>query len=296
VTIGKTKSIVSDILVFAIGVAVGLAFMYYDQGSRSAALRQSEQDIGEALRQPGIPIAAVAEEIRSLERTMGLAINDYERRIKALELAKSQAQDKRVRVRQTPDQIRIAAALTCIDDAVRALDAAAPDPDFSILNKVFALRAALESTRQDLASLAAGPDVVPGLLDRLERGRFDHVLTTPSFLQTYFLDKSRWQGLHLAYRSIETLLTGLLQSKGVAIVRIPILSVVNASEIRHFSVEDRRNVRRIPAVRETAARAARDLDASEYLVVDCHAPGWVSTLPIGNRPPSFALFERSSWT
>jgi hypothetical protein len=283
-------------LVFGFGVAAGMGVLYLDQRSRNASASKAEREIGEALQKPGIRLAGAADEIRALENDFVRSDLESRAQIKSLEVMLHHLRENPPRAQQNPDEIKIAASVACLEDAARALDAASLDPDFNLLDETLGLRVAVDSSRGDLVELGAGPDLVKRILDGLERGRFDHLLTTASFLEAYFIEKPRWQGLYLAYRSVEALLVGLLQGKGVQIVRLPPLSIVTASEMRDAAVSERRNIKRILAVRHTAARVARDLDNNEFLVVDCHAPGWISTLHIGSRPPGFAVFDRSSWT
>ena len=289
-------SLLSGFVGLVLGMMAGGIIVRRNTVVTGASNKDAEREIGEALKKPGIALAGAAEEIRDLERRFVEVDGQSRAQIKELEDSNADLRVQLSGLQRSPDQIRLQAAMTCIDDAMQALAPAPTDPDFSILDQTFELRAALEDTRQHLAALPTGDGFVPALLDALERGRFDHVLTMPSFLDTYFLDRPRWAALHLAYSSTERLLTGLLQSNGVQLVRRPLLSIVSAAEARGADVGDRRNVKKIPAVRQTAARVARDLDPGELLVVDCHAPGWQSSHKIGSKLPGFALFEPSTWT
>lgn len=288
--------LLSGLAGFFLGMMAGGIMARRNMRVTGARNKDAEREIGEALRKPGIALAGVAEEIRDLERKFVQVDGESRAQIKQLEVSNADLHVQLSSLQRSPEQIRLEAAKACIGDAIQALATAPSDPDFFILDQTFELRAALEDTLQHLSALPAGEGFVPALLDALERGRLDHVLTMPSFLDTYFVDRPRWATLNLAYASIERLLTGLLQSTGVQLVRTPLLSVVSAAEARGGDVGDRRNVKKIPAVRQTAARVARDLDPSELLVVDCHAPGWQSNHRIGSKSPGLALFEPATWT
>jgi hypothetical protein len=288
----------SPLLVFCVGVLLGwIIILGLGPWLRpTGGTGSGEREVAEALEKPGISLATAAQEIRARQGNFVAKYNELYNSILTLQTENAALQQKLRSVELNPDQIRVAAAIASIEDATRALASATVDPDFSNLDQTFGLRNELEKTREYLAELLSGADFTKRLLDGLQRGHFDHILTTPSFLETYFAGRPRWHALTLGYRSAEALLLGLLQANGVEIVRMPLLSIIDASEARAAQVADRRNVKNIPAVRQTAARAARELEQSEFLVVDWHAPGWQSNHQIGSRAPAFALFEPASWT
>jgi hypothetical protein len=290
------RTIMFGLIGLLIGIVVGgAAFHFY----RSWRLRAVERDIAQALQLERIKVADVADEIAQLQSDFIEETRkrdaDHRRQTKdlAARLAALQSQ-KSSPPALDPDQLRSAAAIACVDDALNAMGA----PDVGAMDEALGLRPALESTRAFLGELQDRPaaEFATKLLTGLERGLLDHGLSTAGLLDTYFADRPAFRHARAAYRALESLLLLLLHNHGVQIVRPSLLSVISAAEIPSGQSGDRRNLRNVPAIRQAAARIARGLDPSEFLIVDCPAPGWVSSGPIGRRQPHIAIFEPASWT
>jgi hypothetical protein len=247
-------------------------------------LRQAEADIARALQldEPRVPFRLAAAEIRK-------TLEEYEAEFKA-ELAKRSRP-----AAPTAAQARNAAAIACVDDATAALDEANANPELQQLDQALGMGSALPAARSFLAQLQSATDFGGQLLSGLERGELDHALSTANVLNSYFPDHPAVRRLRIAYNSLELLLLPLLDEQGVQILQPAILSVVGAAEIPNVQAGDRRNLKSIRAIRDAAAQIARELGPGEFLIVDCQAPGWVST-KIGRRQPLIAIFDPSSWT
>jgi hypothetical protein len=284
------------LIALLLGIGAGaVAYHFYLAWRR----RGIERGIAKALQIEQIAIEDVADEIRQLqsdfvaeikkrEADHGRQTKDLTARLAALDSQKSS------RSALLPDQMRSAAAIACVDDALNAMGA----PDVRAVDESLGLSVALQSAKALLEELQGLPanEFTPRLLIALERGQLDHALSTTSLLDTYFADRPAFRHARVAYRALESLMLALLHNHGVQIVRPSILSVISAADIPDGQSGDRRNVRNVPAIRQTAARLARDLEPSEFLIVDCPAPGWVSSGPIGRRQPYIAIFEPASWT
>lgn len=292
----SSRTIVLALIGLLVGLVVGAAALHFYRSSR---LRAVERDIAKALQLERIAVEDVANEIVQLQTDFIEETKkrdaDHRRQTKdfAVRLATLDAQ-KRTPAALDPDQLRSAAAIACVDDALNAMGA----PDVRALDEALGLRPALESTRAFLGELQDRPaaEFATKLLAGLERGMLDHALSTAGLLDTYFADRPAFRHVRAAYRALEALLLLLLHNHGVQIVRPSLLSVISAAEIPSGQSGDRRSLRNVPAIRQTAARIARGLDPSEFLIVDCPAPGWVSSGPIGRRQPHIAIFEPASWT
>lgn len=292
----SSRALLFALVALVVGLATGAGGLHLYRASR---LRAVERDIAKALQLEQIAVGDVANEIVELqtdfieETRKRDADHQRQRKEFAARLAALDAQ-KSSRAAFNADQLRSAAAIACVDDALNALGA----PDVRALDEALGLTAALESTKVFLADLQErpAPEFATKLLTGLERGQIDHALSTAALLDAYFADRPAFRHARAAYRALESLLLLQLHNHGVQIVRPTLLSVISAAEIPNGQSGDRRNSRNVPAIRQAAARAARGLDPSEFLIVDCPAPGWVSSGPIGRRQPHITIFEPASWT
>ncbi len=284
------------LIALLLGIGIGaVACQFY----LSWRLRVVERGIAKALRLERITVAEVANEILELQTDFVEEIKkretEHSRQTKELSTRLAVLDSQRgSRPALGPDQTRSAAAIACVDDALNAMGA----PDTRTVDEAIGLHPALESTKTFLEELQKGPttDFAAKLLTGLERGQLDHALSTASLLDTYFADRPAFRHARVAYRALESLLLALLHNHGVQVIRPSILSVISAADIPSGQSGDRRNVRNVQTIRQTAARVARSLEPSEFLIVDCPAPGWMSSGPIGRRQPHIAIFETSSWT
>jgi hypothetical protein len=120
-------------------------------------------------------------------------------------------------------------------------------------------------------------------------------LTLADFLDGYLSDRVSWRPLRVACRCAQTTLMLLFAHAQVEIILLEVLTIVHVNDLPGTPLADRRELRNIPFVQRIAARLARTLQDDECLIVDCHAPGWKSE-DIGQRAPSFTIFDRSSWS
>jgi hypothetical protein len=284
------------LIALLLGIVVGAIACHFFFAWR---LRVAEGEIAKALQLEQIGVGEVADEILELQTDFVEEIKkretEHSRQTKELSARLAVVDSQRnSRPPLGPDQTRSAAAIACVDDALNAMGA----PDVRVVDEAIGLRPALESTKSFLEGLQAGAatDFATKLLTGLERGQLDHALSTASLLDTYFADRPAFRHARVAYRALESLLLALLHNHGVQIIRPSILSVISGPEIPSGQSGDRRNVRNVQTIRQTAARVARSLEPSEFLIVDCPAPGWISSGPIGRRQPHIAIFEPASWT
>jgi hypothetical protein len=291
-------SLISMVVSALAGICAGVAFHYLYATSKVEA---AEEDIAKALVLESIDLDEVGTEIRKLNRDftgMVKDLNSAHEKDTADLRARLELSEAKNRQQQSlsPDQLRARAIVTCIDDAVQAFAAGVANADIRLLDETIGMRAALEATRTLLENLATSSDFSNQLLAALDHGKLDHGLTTASLLDTYFADRVAFRHIRVAYRSLESLLISLLHGQDVYIQQPSLLSIISTADVPNLQAADQRNVRNIPLIRQTAARVARGLEPNEVLIVDCPAPGWSSTRPIGRRQPRIAIFESSSWT
>lgn len=129
------------------------------------------------------------------------------------------------------------------------------------------------------------------IVDGLEAGALDHVLTTAELLAAYFPADGDLSQLTEGYGAAAALLRLDLAMRG-RVVRLPrSLTTVSGHDvvIERF---DRRELRRIPEIADIANRVG-DRAGYTAMVVDCIAPGW--TGPGGSRPATIVAWDRASW-
>jgi hypothetical protein len=295
--VGLAPQILSAAILFLSFLAVlGLQGWYH-----ARYIRRIEGDIAHALTLPRIQLDKVAKQIWALRAERGLqdskpAAEDQEKLKEVIARNADLEESLRRRSFPGPDQARIMAAIACVDGVISELSGPDASPEVQFVDQTIGIRPALDTTKAFLQRLQTEPDFKTHLLTGLEHGEIDHALSTSNVLNTYFADHQDFRRVRIAYSSVEALLVSLLDSYGVQIVQPVILSVVSAAEISNVQAGDRRNLKKIPAIRNTAARIARNLESGEFLIVDCQAPGWISSGPVGRKPPHIAIFETSSWT
>jgi hypothetical protein len=251
---------------------------------------QHEREIASALRMPQTALADAAHHINQLMR----AAMDLQKDNLRLEKASSAAGNPQPAIVESPDQKMAKLVIACLDIALQSADALQSDPDFQAVDQSLGLQAGLRSAAEALRTFPHESNSGAQLTAILEGGDLNTALTASAFIDAYYSDRREWRRHRTALRAVDAVLVMLLNMRGVQVVQTPILQVVGAEEIRNAQVSDRRNVRRLPHVQRQAARAARDLRSEEFLIVDCHSPGWI--FDQHKRLPSIAVFDPSSWT
>jgi hypothetical protein len=283
------------LILFALSIGFALIAAYFVTHYLTRREREDFEDaqraIGEALGRPDLSIADAAKEINSINR---LTSSNYEKNV-ALDKSLKEANERLKRATLGGEERRAAAVTDCLNDAAKAAEALADDADFQALGQALELVTGLRRCAEALSKLPGGSSVALQLGSLLEKGELDTALTASAVLENYFAERPDWRDVRIALRAADALLVSLLQTVGIQVVDVPILSVVGRNDIRGAAVSDRRGLRSIPTIQQRAARIARDLAPSELLVVDCHRPGWISD-KIGSRPPGLAIFDPASWT
>jgi hypothetical protein len=274
------------VCVAAIGVALSLLRTkpVHRNGVDVARLTR---EIGAALHKPGLPLEQVSSEIERIETGTANLVAAYEDLKEANRKAALRAGN--------PLRKRIDAAIFFLEDSISAGQRLADHTEFSGINQVLAVQDGYEAAAKALSELPDGDWLEAALLTALERGDFNVALTFPSFIEAYFPDQRDWRQLRIAAGAGEAALQSLLAHQGFQMLMTPILSIISAADIREPPTTDIRNVRTIPEVQKLAARMARDLGNREFLIVDCHTPGWISEKH-GRRAPQFTVFDPASWT
>jgi hypothetical protein len=254
-----------------------------------ARLSRSEQSIATALGKPGLKLRDAPAAIGRIEDLMADLFNQNGALREALAEAKGQP-------KKEPGHglKRVLAVADCLDEAAVAAEALKADVDFQSFERTLELTNGLRGCAKILRSLPDDPALDPELRDILERGTLDLVLTTRGLLDAYFSDRPSWRSIRAMVRAADALLVAALEARGIEIVQTSPLTVVSRSDLRDAVPADRRNLRYVQPIQQKAARLARNLGPTEFLVVDCHRPGWIFGQV--RRSPGLAIFDPASWT
>jgi hypothetical protein len=162
------------------------------------------------------------------------------------------------------------------------------------LNTSLSMEVNLVEAIKALERAAKATEGDSGLVQQLERGELDELLTIGPFLSAYFPSTPELGVVPAALAAVNQLVSFILAGDKVSIRIQRPLSVV---EIGTPGTEpfDRRQIRLVASIRERAAREARTLGEGQLLVVDCTSPGW--TAPgRATREPRSTIFDPASWT
>jgi hypothetical protein len=274
------------LLIAAIGLALN-ALRTKPNHRDGVDVARVTRDIATALRKPGLPLEQVAGEIQRIETGTANLVAAYE---------DLKERDRKATLRASnPSRKRIDAAVVFLEDSISAAQSLTDHAEFARIDQVLSVQDAYKAGAKALREMPDGDWLETGLLTALERGDFNAALTFPSFLEAYFPDQRDWRRLRTALGAGEAALRSLLEEQGFQILTTPILSIISPADIREPPTTDIRSVRTIPEVQKLAARVARDLGHREFLIVDCHTPGWISDKH-GRRAPQFTVFDPTSWT
>jgi hypothetical protein len=162
------------------------------------------------------------------------------------------------------------------------------------LNASLSLEANLVEAVAALEKGASSAEGGSELVQQLERGELDELLTVGPLLSAYFPSSQELGIVPAALAAVNQLVTFILAQEKVTIKIQSPLSVV---EIGTPGIEpfDRRQIRLVEPVRERAARQARTLGDGQLLVVDCTRPGWTAPGRAAREPRS-TIFDPASWT
>jgi hypothetical protein len=162
------------------------------------------------------------------------------------------------------------------------------------LNASLSLEANLVEAVAALEKGASSAEGDSELVQQLERGELDELLTVGPLLSAYFPSNQELGIVPAALAAVNQLVTFILAQEKVTVKIQSPLSVV---EIGTPGIEpfDRRQIRLVEPVRERAARQARTLGEGQLLVVDCTRPGWTAPGRAAREPRS-TIFDPASWT
>jgi hypothetical protein len=289
-----SNSILTDPIAIGLGSALVISIFVlllslFRWRQARARLSRSEQSIAMALGKPGLKLRDVPAAIGRIEDLMADLFNQNGTLRKALAEAKGQQ-------KKEPGQglKRMLAVADRLDEAAVAAEALKADADFQSFERALELTNGLRDCARILRSLPDDPALDQELRAILERGTLDLALTTQGLLDVYFSDRPSWRRVRAMVRAADALLVAALEAHGIEIVQTGPLTVVSRSDLRDAAPADRRNLRYVQPIQQKAARIARNLGPTEFLVVDCHRPGWIFGQV--RRSPGLAIFDPASWT